>query len=106
MAFIRRDKKSSSLELVEAIRQLAPLLKNQDDHEAADFLLNSAALLEKQPLGSNEFTRTIVGIIDSFEGEFELMAYTLKESDPRSWSEADELAVASNRVLALARRLK
>ena len=107
MAVIRRDRKSSSLELVGALRRLAPLLEEQDEDDAAIFLLGSATALEKQEHGSAAFSATIGEILAAFEGEgFELIAYTLKTSDDRDWSKADELSVASNRVLALARRLK
>ncbi len=107
MAVIRRDRKSSSLELVKALRRLAPLLAGQGENDAATFMTSAATALEKQEQGSKAFAATIVGVLAAFEGEeFELMAYTLKTSDDRDWSQADELSVASNRVLALARRLK
>ena len=90
-----------------ALRKLAPLLEEQGEDDAATHLLESAAALEKQKHGSAAFSATIEDVLAAFEGEeFELMAYTLKTSDARDWSKADELAVASNRVLALARRLK
>ena len=107
MAVIRRDRKSSSLELVGALQRLAPLLKGQGEDEAAAFLLASASTLEAQEHDSAAFATTVGKILAAFEGEeFELIAYTLKASDHRDWSEADELAIASNRVLTLARRLK
>ena len=107
MAVIRRDRKSSSLELVGALRRLAPLLEEQGESDAATFLLGAATSLEKQKHGSTDFAATIGDVLAAFEGEeFELIAYTLKTSDERDWSKADELSVASNRVLALARRLK
>ncbi len=107
MAVIRRDRESSSLELVEALRKFAPLLEEQGEDDAAAFLLGAAAALEKHRHGSEAFAATIGDVLAAFEGEeFELIAYTLKASDDRDWSKADELAVASNRVLALARRLR
>lgn len=107
MAVIRRDRKSSSLELVGALRRLAPLLEEQGESDAATFVLGAATALEKQAPGSAAFAAAIEDVLTAFEGEeFELMAYTLKTSDERDWSKADELSVASNRVLALARRLK
>ena len=107
MAVIRKDRKSSSLELIGALRRFAPLLEEQGENDAATFLLGAATALEKQEHGSAAFTATIGDVLTAFEGEeFELIAYTLKTSDDRDWSKADELAVASNRVLALARRLK
>ena len=92
--------------MVEAIKRFVPMLRNQGENEAAECLSRSAASLESYPLDSKRFAQTVGEILDSFEGEHELIAYTLKESNPHEWSEADELAVASNRVLALARRLK
>ena len=82
------------------------MLHSQGEDEAAECLSNYAVSLESYPIGSKEFVQAVGKILDSFEGKHELIAYTLKESNPREWSEADELAVASNRVLALARRLK
>ena len=107
MAVIRRDRKSSSLELVEALKRLAPLLQEQGEDGAATFLLKASTALATQEQDSTAFIAVVEEILAAFEGEeFELIAYTLKTSDHRDWSKADELAVASNRVLTLARRLK
>lgn len=107
MAVIRKDRKSSSLELVEALRRLAPLLEDEGEKDAAALLLRSAEALAAQQHGSADFIATVGEVLAAFEGEeHELLAYTLKVSDHRDWSRADELALASNRVLTLARRLK
>ena len=106
VSVIKKDKKASASELVKAINRFVPLLRNQQEEEAADLLDETAQKLAKQEIGSAGFSQSIITVINSFEGDFELKEYTLRESNCRDWTDADELSVVSNRIYALARRLK
>ena len=107
MSVIRKDPRTSANELIVAMERFVPLLRKQgNEDEAADLLHGLAQKMPAQDVGSDEFAESIRSIIDSFEGDCDLKAYTLKESDRKSWSEADELAVISSRIYALARRFK
>lgn len=87
-----------------AIQKLVPLLKNQGDDDAAEDLSDVATALTKTTTGTSAHKALIARIIDAFEGDHELIAYTLHKSTSE-WTEADALAQASSRVLNLARRI-
>ncbi|MDE3270341.1 MAG: hypothetical protein OYH77_08700 [Pseudomonadota bacterium] len=107
MSVIKKNPRTSANELVTAIERFIPLLRKQKgEEEAANLLASIAQKMVAQEVGSDEFSESIRAIIDSFDGDYELKAYTLKESDNKSWSEADEMAVISSRIYALARRFK
>ena len=105
MAVVKK-KSVSSQELIEAIERFVPLLAGQKEDEAVQFMREIIDQLRKQESDDQLVKDSALKVIEAFDGELELIAYTLKSSDGQSWSEADELAVASNRVLALARRLR
>lgn len=105
MAVVKK-KSVSSQELIEAIERFVPLLAGQKEDEAVQFMREIIDQLQKQEPDDQLVKDSALKVIEAFDGELELIAYTLKSSDGQSWSEADELAVASNRVLALARRLR
>lgn len=107
MSVIRKDPRTSASELIVAIEKFIPLLRKQgNEDEAADLLRELAQKMTNQEVDSDAFSESIRAVIDSFEGDCDLKAYTLKESDRKSWSEADEMAVISSRIYALARRFK
>jgi hypothetical protein len=107
MAVIKRDKQTSSGDLVNAIERLIPLLHNQDEEDAAQCLNEAAAALKTASPGVPLHRKAIEQIIEAFEGEHELMAYTFqRQGNDNEWTEADELSQASSRVLTLARRMK
>lgn len=101
MAVVKK-KSVSSQELIEAIERFVPLLAGQKEDEAVQFMRE----IINQLRGQESLQDVAQKVIEAFEGDLELVAYTLKSSDGQSWSDADELAVVSNRVLALARRLR
>ena len=105
MAVVKK-KSVSSQELIEAIERFVPLLVGQKEDEAVQFMRDIIDQLREQEAEGQQFKDTVQKVIEAFDGELELIAYTLKSSDGQSWSDADELAVVSNRVLALARRLR
>ena len=107
MTVIRKDPRTSANELIAAIEKFIPLLRRQGNEDEAVALLSELTQkMSTQEVGSDAFSESIRAIIDSFDGDCELKAYTLKESDRKSWSEADEMAVISSRIYALARRFK
>ena len=107
MTVIKRDKGASSEDLVQAVKRFVILLKDQGEDEACEDLLEAADELAKNSVGTAMHKEAVSSILDAFEGEHELQAYTLsRNSDPSQWTVADELCDASTRVLSLARRLK
>lgn len=105
MATIRRDRMSSAQDLVQALDQLIILLRDEHEEEAISELLEAKRLLMRARPGMPEHAEGVRRIVDAFEGEHELMAYTHQRADATEWTRADELSQASSRVLALARRM-
>lgn len=100
MTVIKRDRKASAKSLIPAIDKLCILLATQGEDEAIEDLNKAKALIEQ-----NEVKQAIDIIIDAFEDEHELMAYTLQR-EGQQWTEVEELSQASSRVLSLARRIR
>jgi hypothetical protein len=107
MTVIKRDRKTSSADLISAIDTLVPLLESQDEVDACKALNIATNILKSAEPGSKQHQLAIEAIIDAFEGEHELMAYTHQRKTPAGeWTEAEELSNASSRVLSLARRMR
>lgn len=100
MTVIKRDRKATASSLIPAIEKLCVLLARQDEHDAIEDLNKAKDLLKK-----NEEKKAIDIIIEAFEGEHELMAYTMQR-DSQQWTEVEELSQASSRVITLARRIR
>jgi hypothetical protein len=105
MAVIKKNPSATKDDLLKALDKLIPLLKDQDEDDAAEDLETAAKNLKTAAVGSKEAKAAINTIIDAFEGEHELMAYTMQR-ESQQWTEAEELSLASSRVLNLARRLR
>ena len=105
MTVLKRDRKSSASDLVQALDKLIPLLASQNEDEAIKALTAAAEKLRKAESGSKDEREAVEAIVDAFEGEHELMAYTFQR-DSNQWTEAEELSHASSRVITLARRIK
>ena len=105
MTVIKRNRQSTSQDLIQALEKLCPLLSDQSEDDAvAD--LNKAGEMLKSAKGDSEKEKEAIDlIVEAFEGEHELNAYTLHR-ESREWTEVEELANASSRVLSLARRMK
>ena len=103
---IKRDRQTSSADLVAAIDNLNPLLEEQEEDEAVAHLKKASATLRTAALGSDAYKAAIEDVIDAFEGDLELSAYTHSRKDSKEWPVAEQLAIASCRVLNLARRMK
>ncbi|WP_132314554.1 hypothetical protein [Pseudobacteriovorax antillogorgiicola] len=85
---------------MQAIDKLCLLLEGQGEHEAIVDLNKAKDLLK-----TNDQKAAIAIIIDAFEGDHELMAYTMQR-EGQQWTEVEELSQASSRVLSLARRIR
>ena len=92
-------------DLLEALNPLIELLETQDETEAAADLRVAADTLKDCKPQTPEMTAAVNQIIAAFEGDHELLAYTLQR-EGEQWTEAEELSQASSRVLSLARRLR
>jgi hypothetical protein len=103
---IKRDRKDSAADLVSAIDELNPLLAEQGEDDAVAHLKKASGALKKSTIGTPEYTKAVEEVIDAFEGDLELSAYTHARKDSKEWTAAEELTIASCRVLNLARRMK
>jgi hypothetical protein len=106
MTVIKRSRSDSSSDLVSALQDLIPLLKDQKEHDAANALKEAMEALRKAKPGAPDHKAAVEAIVEAFEGEHELMAYTIqRESSVGQWTEVEQLASASSRVISLARRM-
>ncbi len=105
MTVIKRSRANTSQDLVAAIERLCPLLENQKEFDAVSDLKAAANILGKAKEGSKEQKAAVNSIIEAFEGDHELMAYT-HQRDTDQWTEVEELSQQSSRVINLARRLR
>ena len=103
---IKRERKDSAADLVSAIDELNPLLAEQGEHDAVAHLKKASGVLKKSAIGTDDYKKAVDDVIDAFEGDLELSAYTHARKDSKEWTAAEELTVASCRVLNLARRMK
>jgi hypothetical protein len=103
---IKRERKDSAQDLISAIDELTPLLAEQGEDDAVTHLKSASAILKKSQIGSDAYNKAVESILDAFDGDLELSAYTHARKDSKEWTAAEELTVASCRVQNLARRMK
>ncbi|MBI2603533.1 MAG: hypothetical protein HYW48_10815 [Deltaproteobacteria bacterium] len=104
---IKKTRKNSLQDLLNALIKFVTLLEGQGEKSAADDLRIAAADLQKYQTDSLEFDAAINLILESYEGEHELKAYTLRRQSKESkWTEAEELYLVSINVFNLAKRLE
>lgn len=107
MTVIKRSRANSCTDLVEAIDNLIPLLRDQKENDGADQLFDAMVVLKKAKPDSTEQKDAVAKVIDAFEGDAELIAYTFqRDTAPGEWTVAEVLSQASSRVLSLARRMQ
>jgi hypothetical protein len=106
MTVIKRSQKDSTADLVSAIDTLIPLLRDQKENEAVEILAGAAKSLRQAKPQSSEHKEALASVIDAFEGDHELIAYTYQRDNGNQWTEVEELSQASARVLSLARRMQ
>lgn len=104
MTIIKRNRKDSSLDLLAAIDKLNVLLEDQKEDDAVAYLKEAARQLKDAGENIQEQKQASRKIIEAFEGDHELMAYTVQREGDQ-WTEVEELSQASSRVLSLARRI-
>lgn len=105
MTVIKRDRNATKSDLIQAIEKLCPLLMDQGEEDAVADLKSAATQLKNAADGSDQANEAVEKILDAFEGDHELMAYTMTR-DTKEWTAAEELSVASSRVLSLVRRMQ
>ena len=103
-----RKPQNSMQELCSALERFCTQLETQKELAAVAQLREILAQLKNQSVvGGSLQEEAIEAIVEAFEGEHELAAYTLhKNKDPEIWTEADELYLASTEVWNLVRRLR
>lgn len=102
MTVIKRARTTTHKDLIDYLDKFLPLLQSQDEDEAVTEL---AACKDQLVSGSPDEQQTALGrIIEAFDGDLELVAYTFQR-DGDQWTEVEELSHVSSRVLSLARRL-
>ncbi len=106
MAVIKRGRKETIQELVKAVDQLVRLLRSQNEDDAIRDLNRAAAALATSEPGTDQSNQALSLLIDCFEGDHELAAYTKPRKNQEEWTEADELGLASSKVLSLAKRIR
>ncbi|MBP9708880.1 MAG: hypothetical protein KBD78_14690 [Oligoflexales bacterium] len=104
MTVIKRTAKNSSSDLVTALGTFIEFLRDMGENDAADDLEEAMGSLEEEDVQSADYRQALETIIDAFEGDHELAAYTFHR-DTSEWTEKEELAQISSRVLSLAKRL-
>ena len=105
MTVIKRTAANSVKDLLNAIDTLCPLLLDQKEGEAVDQLQEASRALSGSEQGTAEFKEAVGKIVDAFEGDHELIAYTFQRENPKGeWTLVEELNEASSRVLSLAKR--
>ena len=103
MVVIRRDKKSSTQDLVSAIEKFCSLLINQKEEEASEQLLDCARELEADSSAVN-VSSICKKIMKIFQDQ-ELDVYMQSKINYSSWTDSDELLEACSRVYTLVKRL-
>ena len=102
-----RKPQNSMQELCASLERFCTLLQTQKEVAAVAQLREILGQLTQKELASVLQDEAIEAIVESFEGEHELAAYTLhKTKDPEAWTEADELFLVSTEVWNLVRRLR
>ena len=100
MSVQKRDITASTNDLKIALNEFCKLLIDQKENEAVEDLKKASEMLDI----TDKVKEATSLIIDCFEGDHELVAYTLhKQSE--SWSVADQLSFYSTRVLTLSKRM-
>jgi len=105
MAIVRKRSKADSVkELQAAILEFALLLKDEEEDSASADLEKACTLLVSAAIDSSEFKKALAAIRDCFEGDHELIAYTMRKAKDGEWSSADLLFLASTKVTGILRR--
>ena len=104
MAVMKRTKSNSIEDLRVALGKFIALLEQQDEFDAAKDLTMALNLLQSAKPNSPELVKSLQIIKIAFDEEHELVAYTHHRKTD-DWTDREELATASTRVLNLTNRL-
>ncbi len=105
MAIVRKRSKSDSVkELQAAILEFTLLLKDEGEDAASADLEKAGNMLVQATIDSSDFKSALGAIRDCFEGDHELIAYTMRKAKDGEWSSADLLFLASTKVTGILRR--
>ncbi len=103
---MKKTSSSHLSELVQAIPEFCVLLEGEKGEQEAIAELKSICT-ELQATDDDKIQSQLKRLFDAFEGDHELIAYTLyKSKGDGEWTRADHLLNLSSRVLNLANRLK
>ncbi len=103
---LKKTKQTSANDLVNALDKFMTLLEGQKEFDAVRDLKTVRGNLQKFQHDSEEFQSALKDLLETYDGDHELRAYTLrrKKADD-DWTEAEELYLASIEVLNLVNRL-
>ena len=104
---VKRSKSSSLDDLRKQLLSLIHLLEEQNEDAAVSDLRIALSDLQKYTPDSNESAAALALLLEAFEGEHELIAYTYKreKQEAGQWTDIDRLYLASTGVLTLVKRL-
>lgn len=100
----KKSKEDSREELIKAIKDFMELLETEGETEAAEELESIQNVLRQENPESAGFRKAIKDLKECFEGDHELISYTMRKSKDGEWSNADLLYLASTKVLGIMRR--
>lgn len=104
---VKKDRSESKQDLITSLEQFCELLVDQKEDEAIADMRKYLEVVKTATEDSTEFKQAANNIVECFDGDHELIAYTLhKSKNPESWTLADQLSNASSRVLNLAKRFQ
>ena len=103
---LKKTKQTSVNDLLTALDKFMDLLKGQKEFDAVEDLQIVSADLKKYQPDEKEFQSALKNLLEAYDGDHELRAYTLrrKKADD-DWTEAEDLYLASIDVLNLTNRL-
>lgn len=103
---LKKTRQSTVNDLLSALSKFAVLLRGQEEDDAVAELDSIKVELQKHAVDSHDFQVSIKRLLETYDGDHELRAYTLrrKRADD-DWTEAEELYLVSIEVLNLANRL-
>lgn len=100
----KKSKEDSREELIKAIKDFAQLLETEGESDAVNELDEIQNNLRMADPESDGFKKAIKALKECFEGDHELISYTMRKSKDGEWSNADLLYLASTKVLGIMRR--
>ncbi len=103
---LKKTKQNSAGDLVSALNKFIALLEQQNEHDAIRDLQSAVGSLETSLPDSDAFQSALQLVLEAYEGDHELKAYTLRrQKQDDNWTEAEELYLASIEVLNIVKRL-